>query len=193
MAPSTATLGLPSLLPLALAFLIPALLDQAFSGAPPFDIILVDDTSRLARDIADAMRLYQRLNFSDIRVVAVSQGIDTASEQADVLVTVHGLVDSLYVKELAKKTHRGLEGRVLHGFHARGRCFGYQNVKAHDGVRLEINHVEAPLVHRIFEMYAGGASLKGVQRRLMPSRFLRRGQEQGRNTPRGALLEYARC
>jgi DNA invertase Pin-like site-specific DNA recombinase len=166
MAPSTATLGLPSLLPLALAFLIPALLDQAFSGAPPFDIILVDDTSRLARDIADAMRLYQRLNFSDIRVVAVSQGIDTASEQADVLVTVHGLVDSLYVKELAKKTHRGLEGRVLHGFHARGRCFGYQNVKAHDGVRLEINHVEAPLVHRIFEMYAGGASLKGVAKAL---------------------------
>jgi DNA invertase Pin-like site-specific DNA recombinase len=39
------------------------LLDLAYSGVPPFDVILVDDTSRLARDIADAMRLYQRLKF----------------------------------------------------------------------------------------------------------------------------------
>jgi len=35
-----------------------------------------------------------------------------------VLVTVHGLVDSLYVKALAKKTHRGLEGAFLCGLHA---------------------------------------------------------------------------
>jgi len=33
-------------------------------------------------------------------------------------------------------------------------------------VRLEINHVEAPLVLRIFEMYAGGISLKGVAKAL---------------------------
>ena len=53
------------------------------------------------------MRLYQRLNFAGVRVVAVSQGIDTSDEQADVLVTVHGLVDALYVKELAKKLTAG--------------------------------------------------------------------------------------
>ena len=139
-----------------------ALLDLAFSGAPPFDTILVDDTSRLARDIADATRLYQRLTFSGIRMVAVSQGIDTASDQSEVLTTVHGLVDSLYVKELAKKTHRGLEGKVLHGLHAGGRCFGYRNVKAQNGVRLEINTDEAPIVLRIFDMYAAGLSLKRV-------------------------------
>ena len=138
------------------------LLDLAFSGAPPFDTILVDDTSRLARDIADATRLYQRLTFSGIRMVAVSQGIDTANEQSEVLTTVHGLVDSLYVKELAKKTHRGLEGKIMRGLHAGGRCFGYQNVKAQNGVRLEINRDEAPTVLRIFEMYAAGLSLKRV-------------------------------
>ena len=38
-----------------------------------------------------------------LHVIGVAQGIDTRSEQADLLVTVHGLVDSLYVKELAKK------------------------------------------------------------------------------------------
>ena len=83
------------------------LLGAAFSSVRPFDTILVDDTSRLARNLADAMRLYQRLNFAGVRVVAVSQGIDTSDEQADVLVTVHGLVDALYVKELAKKLTAG--------------------------------------------------------------------------------------
>ena len=63
------------------------LIAAALSRAHPFDIILVDDTSRLARNLADAMRLYERLNFAGVRVVAVSQGIDTSSEQADVLVT----------------------------------------------------------------------------------------------------------
>ncbi len=66
------------------------------------------------------MSIFERLNFAGIRLIAVSQGIDSDNEQAQVLVTVHGMVDSLYVKELAKKTHRGLEGLVLRGQHATG-------------------------------------------------------------------------
>jgi DNA invertase Pin-like site-specific DNA recombinase len=93
----------------------------------PFDVLLIDDTSRLSRRLADQANIIDQLRFAGFRLVAVSQGIDTASEQADVLMTVHGLVDSLYIKELAKKTHRGLEGRVLSGLHAGGRCFGYRN------------------------------------------------------------------
>lgn len=84
------------------------LLDAALSSARPFDIILLDDSSRLARNTKDALTFFERLNFAGIRLIAVSQGIDSDNEQAHVLVTVHGMVDSLYVKELAKKTHRGL-------------------------------------------------------------------------------------
>ena len=91
-------------------------LQRAASSAPkPFDVVLLDDTSRLSRNLGDAVRVFERLNFEDIRIVSVSQGIDTENEQAEVLMTVHGLVDSLYIKELSKKTHRGLEGRALHG------------------------------------------------------------------------------
>lgn len=117
----------------------------------PFDVLLVDDSSRLSRHQVTAMQLFERFNFAGVRVVAVSQGIDSSTEQADVLMTVHSLVDSLFVKELAKKTHRGLEGKVLRGLHAGGRCFGYHNVKTPDGVQLEVNELEAPIVRRIFE------------------------------------------
>src|ERR1019366_2735442 len=98
-------------------------------------------------------------------------GIDTANEQSEVLTAVHGLVDSLYVKELAKKTHRGLEGKILHGFHAGGRCFGYQNVKSQGGVRLEINPTESRIVLHIFELYASGLSLKRVAKALNDERI----------------------
>lgn len=64
-------------------------------------------TSRLGRDTADELNIQKRLKFADIRFIAVAQGIDSENEQAQVLMIVHGMVDSLYVQELGKKTHRG--------------------------------------------------------------------------------------
>ena len=147
-----------------------ALMQAALSPSRPFDVILIDDTSRLTRDLGDAIRIYQRLNFAGVRLIAVAQGIDSQSEQADVLVTVHGLVDSLYIRELGRKTHRGLDGLVLRGFHAGGRCFGYQNVQTPEGVRLEVDDREAVIVRRIFEMSAAGHSLRKIARTLNEDR-----------------------
>jgi DNA invertase Pin-like site-specific DNA recombinase len=127
-----------------------------------FDVLLVDDTSRLSRNLADSVRTVETLRFKGCRVVAVSQGIDSQHDQADVLMAVHGVVDSLYVKELAKKTHRGLQGRALQGFHTGGRCYGFDIVHDGDTVRYQINDTEAAVVRRIFEMSAGGASLKAI-------------------------------
>ena len=144
------------------------LLDAALSHARPFDIILLDDSSRLARNTKDALTFFERLNFAGIRLIAVSQGIDSDNEQAHVLVTVHGMVDSLYVKELAKKTHRGLEGLMLRGQHTGGRCFGYDSVPVPGatGKQLVIHESEAAVVRRIFEMSADGQSLKTIAKTL---------------------------
>jgi site-specific DNA recombinase len=144
------------------------LLDAALSPMRPFDIILLDDSSRLARNTKDALTFFERLNFAGIRLIAVSQGIDSDNEQAHVLVTVHGMVDSLYVKELAKKTHRGLEGLMLRGQHTGGRCFGYNSVPVPGttGKQLVINENEAVVVRRIFEMSADGQSLKTIAKTL---------------------------
>ena len=49
------------------------------------------------------MTLVEKLKFEGLRIIFPSQGIDTLSEQADVQMTVHGLMDSMYVKELEKR------------------------------------------------------------------------------------------
>src|SRR5208282_2012610 len=130
--------------------------------------ILVDDTSRLSRSQWESMRTIEELKFAGVRVIFVSQGIDTNSEQSDVQMTVHGLVDSLYVKELAKKTHRGLESCALRGLHTGGRCYGYSTVAVGEGEskRLKINETEAAVVREIFEMSATGLSLKKIAKCL---------------------------
>ena len=165
------------------------IMEAAMSQPRPFDVVLVDDSSRLSRNISDAIRIFERLNFAGVRVVAVSQGIDSQNEQADVLVTVHGLMDSLYVKELAKKIHRGMEGNLLRGHHTGGSCFGYVAVEVDGGKQLRVEQEEAIVVRRIFEMSAGGAALKTIAKTLnaerIPSPRARNGRSSSGWCPTG--------
>ena len=156
-----------------------ALLHAATGNQRPFDVVLVDDTSRLSRKIVDSLRIFEQFKFAGIRVVYVSQGIDADSEQAELLLATHGIVDSLYIRELAKKVHRGVEGLAIRGLHTGGRCFGYRSVPVEDstktdtygrpvimGVRLEIDEQQAATVRRIFTDYAAGNSIKKIAKRF---------------------------
>jgi site-specific DNA recombinase len=165
------------------------ILQLALSVAPPFTAILVDDTSRLSRTTEDALSMFKRLKFAGVRFIAVSQGIDSDHEQSELQVTVHGLVDSLYVRELAKKTHRGMEGLALRGLHTGGRTFGYDAVSLGEGAgkKLVANSSEAAIVKRIFELSASGSSLKTITRTLnaehVPSPRPREGRVGGEWCP----------
>ncbi len=142
------------------------MLQRVFQKPRRIATILVDDTSRLSRSLPEVVHLQQRLTFEGIRLIAISQGIDSAHEQAEVLFAIHGIVDSLYVKELAKKTHRGLEGLALRGLHTGGRCLGYRTVSADGAFKLVVDPEEAATVRYIFQLYADGLSLKKVARQL---------------------------
>jgi site-specific DNA recombinase len=157
-----------------------ALMAAAAQRPLPFDVLLVDDSSRIARDIADAIRIIQTLKFFGVRVVYISQHIDSANEQAETLVAVHGMVDSLYLREGAKKIKRGLAGQHSRGFATGAITFGYRSVPVPDpsgkidadgravllGKRLEVNPREADAVRQIFEWYAGAIGVETIVARL---------------------------
>lgn len=113
-----------------------------------------------------ALQPSEKLDFAGVQLVAVSQAIDSRDDQADVLMTVHGLVDSLYVKELRKKVHNGLDERALRGLHTGGRCYGYSTKDTEGGKRVVVNEIEAAVVRRIFQLSAGGCSLKTIAKNL---------------------------
>ena len=171
------------------------LLERAKEKPLAFNVILVDDTSRLSRKLSDALRINERLDFAGIRVIFVSQGFDTGTPQSQTLLTVHGLVDGLYLDGLREKTFRGVEQLALQGLHTGGRVFGYRHVPiesatecdsygrpAIKGVRLAVNPNQAPTIRRIFERYASGHSMKRIGIDLngdgIPSPLPREGRSQ---------------
>src|SRR6266542_2829284 len=155
------------------------LLDAARGKSQSFDCLLVEDTSRLARDLSDALRITSILGYNGVAVVSVTQGIDSSQANARQLITLHGMVDEQYLVGLRDKVHRGQHGRVLNGMIPGGRCYGYRNMPIEDpsrtgkygrpailGVRPEIDENEAQVVRRIFQMYADGVGLAQIAKQL---------------------------
>ncbi len=151
-----------------------------------FDVVLVDDLSRLSRDEAESIQLRRRLHFLGIRLVGVSDGYDSAAKGHKLQASVRGLMNELYLDDLRDKTHRGLMGQALKGFSCGGRTYGYVRVPVYDEgncdqygrpdvkeVRLEPDPQQAHWVQWIFEQYAEGVSPREIaaelNRRKVPS------------------------
>jgi site-specific DNA recombinase len=146
------------------------LLAAALSSPAVFEVVLVEDLSRLTRDMAELLRVTTRLRLKGVELVGVSDGIATSQQGAKMHVAVKGLVNELYLK-----THRGLSGSVARGMSAGGRLYGYRTVpvprEAKPGdrgtpARVEVGTGEAGIVHEIFRAYAQGRSMRAIAQDL---------------------------
>ena len=134
------------------------LLLDASTGA--IDIVVAESLDRVSRDLADVARLYKHLSFLDVRLWTVAEG-----QIGELHVGLKGTMNALYLKDLAQKTHRGLEGRVRSGMSGGGICYGYDLIPGQTGAR-RINEAEAAVVRRIFEEYAAGRSPQAITAQL---------------------------
>ena len=137
-----------------------AMLEAAELGA--FDVLLVDDLSRLSRDHIESAQAIRRLKFAGIRVIGVSDGTDTARDGYKLETGLRGLMSEFYLDDLAKKTHRGLMGQALDGYSAGGLPYGYRSTFDGQGHKREIDEDEAQWVRYIFERYASGVSPRQI-------------------------------
>jgi len=145
----------------------------------PFDRLLVDDTSRLARNLEDAIRVVKTLEFCGVHVVSVTQGTDTQDRSSRSLIALFGLMDEEFLIGLADKVHRGQLGRILEGYTAGGKSYGYKNHTIYHptrkgihgnniviGVELLIIEEEAAVVRLIFELYEKGHGFAAIAKTL---------------------------
>jgi site-specific DNA recombinase len=72
---------------------------------------------------------------------------------------------ALFLKDLAQKTRRGLQGRVLQGLSGGGVFYGYDLVAGETGSR-RVNATEAKVVQSIFRDFAAGLSPRAIARKL---------------------------
>lgn len=156
------------------------LLAAALSSPAAFEVVLVEDLSRLTRDLAELLRVTTRLRLKGVELVGVSDGIATGQQGAKMHVAVKGLVNELYLEDLRDKTHRGLSGSVARGWSAGGRLYGYRTVPVTRGTkpgdrgtpaRVEVEAGEAEIVREIFRAYAQGRSMKAIAQDLNQRRI----------------------
>src|SRR6266446_800177 len=146
------------------------LLEDARRGQ--FDIVVSEALDRLSRDQEDVAGLFKRLRFADIRLFTLAEG-----EITELHVGLKGTMNALFLKDLADKTRRGLEGRVREGRSGGGLCFGYAVAREHDAQGEPIhggrttNDAEAGIVQRIFAEFAGGKSPRRIAHELNRERI----------------------
>ncbi|HOY59525.1 MAG TPA: recombinase family protein [candidate division Zixibacteria bacterium] len=147
-----------------------------------FDRVLIDDTSRLARNKLDLFQSVEDLKEAGVYVHFVSDNIDTEDETTeDVILPVFGIKDALYSRDLAKKTRRGMEDQVLQGYNPGGRTYGYRYEPVLDqsgardsktgqtrrlGTAISVDPVQARVIRLIFSLYASGHGLKNIAENL---------------------------
>jgi site-specific DNA recombinase len=128
-----------------------------------FDVLLVDDLSRLSRDSAETAQALKRLLFLRIRVIAVAEGWDSVAPGAKLTAAMKGLMNEAALDILALHTRRGQEGRIYEGLSAGGDVYGYNTepMMLHNkviGFRRVIDEAEADIVREVYTKYASGLS-----------------------------------
>ena len=89
-----------------------------------FDVVLSEGLDRLSRNQADIASIYQKLQFRDVVIETVSEGVIS-----EMHIGLKGTMSALYLKDLAQKTKRGLEGRILQGRSGGGNAYGYDVIR----------------------------------------------------------------
>ncbi|WP_420704418.1 recombinase family protein [Paracoccus marcusii] len=127
------------------------------------DVIVAEALDRLSRDQEHMAGLYKRLAYHRVKIVTRSEG-----EIDEMRVSFGGLMSSQFLKQLAEKTRRGLEGRMMAGKSGGGNSYGYRVRRGFDtggtvitGER-DIDDAEAAVVRRIFADYDSGLSARSI-------------------------------
>lgn len=175
-------------------------------GGPPFAAVIVDDLSRLSRDLGNTWRIvFEDLAAANVRVIDASTGMASDGAGARLTFGAMALVNDAFLQLVKTETHRGLEGRALAGFATGGRVFGYSTEKEpnppdpeHPRSVIRINPEEAEIVRRIFRLFAEGRGLGSIadalNREGVPAPYDRtkvpkaRGRGWGQSTVRAMLL-----
>ena len=128
-----------------------------------FDVVVSEGLDRISRDQEHIAAFFKQMRFQGIPIVTVAEG-----EISELHIGLKGTMSSLFLKDLAQKTHRGLEGRVRKGKSAGGVTYGCDAVRTFQadgevstGERV-INEEQAEVVRRIFEDYSHGLSPRAI-------------------------------
>lgn len=143
------------------------------------DAVLVKDLSRLGRHRTQTALFIDYLRERGVRVISVTEGLDTASDEDDLVIGVRGLMNDYYAKDIGKKIRSGYRQKQREGI-VITPPFGYWKDRNTNTVKIHPEAAET--VRMIYSLYLQGFGQKEIARRL---------NDLGRKTP--AQLRAEQC
>lgn len=137
--------------------------------AKAIDVIIAESADRFSRDLGNSDRLWKLCRYHDVRIVCVSDGIDSATRGARLQFGFKSMMSDEYLDDLRAKTLRGLRetfaekkgatGGLPYGLTSRPVWSGGRE---HDYCEIIIDADRAATVARIFELYVSGQSYLAI-------------------------------
>ena len=123
------------------------------------DAIIVKDLSRLGRHETETASYIEYTRKKEIHIFSVTENIDTLDENNRLIISVKGIFNDMYVRDIARKVSAGMlqkqkEGLVI------TPPMGYFKDKNTGEVVIVEEH--AQIVRRIFELYLEGYGVKTI-------------------------------
>ena len=136
------------------------------------EAIIVKDMSRLGRHKTQTALFIDYLREHEVRVLSVTENLDTSNEDDDLIIGFKGLFNDMYARDISKKVRAGMVQKQKQGF-VMIPPLGYFKDKNTGEVKVVEKHAE--IVRRIFNMYLEGYGFSVIARIL---------NEEGINLPR---------
>src|SRR4029450_7921197 len=150
----------------------------AAARARQFEVVLVDDLSRLSRDNHFLLTLYAEFRFNGVRIISRADSLDSDDDHDTLGLQTRGIVNELYLDDLREKTLRGQKGQKARGFTVGEATYGYTSVPVGemridrrgrprpDGYRMVIEPSEAKGVLGSFRAFGNGKAIKSLVKEL---------------------------
>ena len=151
---------------------------KMIANAPESDYVVVYMFDRFSRDRYDAATYKKSLRGCGVRVISATEKVEDTPEgglQEGML----ELLSEYYVRDLARKVRRGMEGNALKAQDNGYKIFGYDT----DPVtrRYVVNEAEAECVREMFAMHIDGMSINSIAHEMA---------RRGWTTTTGSPVEY---
>jgi len=131
--------------------------------AKQIDAVLVKDLSRLGRHRTQTALFIDFLRENQVRVISVTEGVDTFCEEDDLMIGVRGLMNDYYAKDIGKKIRAGYRQKQKEGL-VITPPFGYW--KDRNTNQVVVQPEAAETVQLIYALYLQGCGQKEIARRL---------------------------
>lgn len=140
------------------------------------DVAVVDDLSRIVRDLGEQMDFFHLLRFKEVELYSICDQISSESPNAKIYFQIKGMANEMERDQNAARTRRGQEARVDKGFSCGDICFGYSSRPTQERMQggrsvpshyeIYINVEQAPTVILIYDLYLKGLGLTSIAKEL---------------------------